>query len=1572
MDAAHLWGAPLSGRATQGGVRFQDRVAAVAAVRMLAGESLPASWAPSGSGAVATVSLETLDTVDDVVVRLAGERRCLVNAKANLALGADPGSPFGKALGQFLARTAELGFDPGRDRLVLATTPGASISVRTHFKAICARARDGALRTWDELATTDAEKSALDIVRRRVRAARGCGPADDWAPTYALLSALSVAVLGVDDGEAEAEGAIQALRQCVPQDRAALAWRTICDEMVRLAADRSGVDREGLRRVLRAHDVPLLDAPDLLPDIAQLRQCSERARRALAGNAVLPPAASGGRPVEIPRRVSDEIAAAAEGGNLLVVGEPGAGKTGALLQAARRIEAGGRPVLVLQADSPDVARLRDGPDASGARHPLGEVLQGIGGAPGVLFLDALDAARGDGAARAAADLMRIVRDEARGWTVVASVRRFDLRHDRTWQRGFRGDPPSPSFADPEFSMVRHVAVPRLDEGEIAAACATGPLREALAAACPATRELLRSPFHLRLVAELLAAGVAPGEAVRATSRSGLLAEHWAERVTGRGPDSIAREAVLGACARLMVERRSLRCPKLALAADHPGALAALLSDGVLTEDPVSGDVSFPHHILFDHAMARLVLSLGTDPEAFRAALAGPALLTLAPAAGIAVASAWEAGAGDGRNAYWQAALGLASSGDAALACAVVSREAAARAARGADLERLGDALRRWPGGPRREAAMRLARHLVQSLSAGTTPAAPDDPADDAWAWLALRLLEECDPGELQLPRVLMHVLAERLAIPTAAQAAWAEAARRCLAKTMLLENPGKAEIWTFAEAVIRTAPADRGGAEEALLPLLNAERLQRRGEIDLGGFAHQAGRLARELPGLYARAVTAAMLAPKPGKDEPTDMSGSHILPLTSNRRQDFESSIWQLLQRFDSFAAGNPADASRVAVEVTDATAKGDRPPRWTLSLHAFGKDRTIHALPHYHSEVEDLLTAWRRGLATRLGRGLDEDTLAALGAAAAGTSSVLWVALLELCADHPEGLHEHLTEALVPEVLGDFRLGTAADKLLGALHKSGTAEQRQRLERQLLAGEAGRWALRRLPTEKLTTEEARTVVLAALPSPKWPARPEPDEPVVAPGPEPASPLRRALEAARSAIDEHSGGTGNSATDAAVRKAMADLRTALGEAPSHDAATPEGWAVIARTCRRALEACWQDGTPVAEPPSDYRDMVLEVAAVAPFDANEAWDDAKAEAGYSLLLLIRHGRARDAELEAAVLRLSDNPSHEARRRMVSVANLACRADPELAWRLVEQCVAREEDVATLAAASAALSRFHGQDPARAAAFYAAALRPEVAGEEGEEPNNPAIAATALYVATGHPDARRVLTEALSQDGSRTRTAAACLGWLRGPISVRRSERLPEAGTERARALFALITTSTCDVIEEWLRGDAIGSAASDPVRQAVRVADIAARELLFASRARDDGMGSEEDVYDATARRGFLTWAGPLLHRLGAVPHPAVTHHVIQTLASFHDLDPGAAVAEVLSVALGGGAQGGYQLESLAVDLVVDVVRRALASGVVQGDPGLQDQVRRTLELFAAAGWPKAYDLAVQLPYLLR
>ena len=154
--------------------------------------------------------------------------------------------------------------------------------------------------------------------------------------------------------------------------------------------------------------------------------------------------------------------------------------------------------------------------------------------------------------------------------------------------------------------------------------------------------------------------------------------------------------------------------------------------------------------------------------------------------------------------------------------------------------RKADALRRWPGGPRREAALRLARHLVQSLSAGTTPAAPDNPAEDAWPWLALRLSEECDPEELQLPRVLMHVLAERAAAQTGAQAAWAEAARRCLAKTTALETPGKADICASTPICCQRfrRPAPTQATSKAL------------GAAAEGSRSHHGGLSANTAPGM--------------------------------------------------------------------------------------------------------------------------------------------------------------------------------------------------------------------------------------------------------------------------------------------------------------------------------------------------------------------------------------------------------------------------------------------------------------------------------------------------------------------------------------------------------------------------------------------------------------------------------------------------------------------------------------------------------------------------------------------------
>lgn len=91
--------------------------------------------------------------------------------------------------------------------------------------------------------------------------------------------------------------------------------------------------------------------------------------------------------------------------------------------------------------------------------------------------------------------------------MVASIRKFDLRYSQELQQLFLGEP-SAEFRDPEFMGIRHLNVPRLSDEELAQIPPQSPALQALITNAPQElQELLRVPFNLRLMAELLGIGM---------------------------------------------------------------------------------------------------------------------------------------------------------------------------------------------------------------------------------------------------------------------------------------------------------------------------------------------------------------------------------------------------------------------------------------------------------------------------------------------------------------------------------------------------------------------------------------------------------------------------------------------------------------------------------------------------------------------------------------------------------------------------------------------------------------------------------------------------------------------------------------------------------------------------------------------------------------------------------------------------------------------------------------------------------------------------------------------------------
>ena len=218
----------------------------------------------------------------------------------------------------------------------------------------------------------------------------------------------------------------------------------------------------------------------------------------------------------------------------LVVGQPGAGKSGATYEAARRLSEQGRDVICFAADRLDFTNHSQVQAELGLKHPLAEVIEAWdGNGKGVILIDALDAARGAAAGEVILALIQKLKNGSR-WNVVASVRKWDLRYNPDLRETFRSSAEvhAPSeLIDPEFSDVTHLSIPMFSLEELDRSALdlrlSGHLRES---ANRDTLELLRVPFNLRLAAELLDTGMEPAEFSPLRDQVGLLEAYWKRRV----------------------------------------------------------------------------------------------------------------------------------------------------------------------------------------------------------------------------------------------------------------------------------------------------------------------------------------------------------------------------------------------------------------------------------------------------------------------------------------------------------------------------------------------------------------------------------------------------------------------------------------------------------------------------------------------------------------------------------------------------------------------------------------------------------------------------------------------------------------------------------------------------------------------------------------------------------------------------------------------------------------------------------------------------------------------------------
>jgi hypothetical protein len=1076
----------FGGRGTAGGVNYEVRIAAFIAVKMLAGSKCSV-WNGISGADVSAITMQAPEPVDDIVVNLRGdaEARVFISAKersATISLTAK-GRAFADTVEAFVRQFLEL--SPAarmKSRFLWAVPSSAGLAATRNLvyalDALRMDAGDTSLSTFmcgRQPKEAKALKALLDAAGCAWKRQPGQSPTDNELRSFVREVHVQIYDFGYGQRhEIQAESEIRSHIVADPND-AQRVWEKLEHFFARVDQRGVRVTSGSLRQTLVADGIALQSQPDYAEDIGRLQELTARNLDRLKEHTTLPFGPKPTDAVHIPRTEElSALIAAAKSGHSLLTGEPGCGKSGLIHRLVEELQKERFPVVLLLAEEVF------GPDAtasanpSGLNHDFDDVLGNWpNGGRGFLITDALDAVRDMEAQKRLRCLLRDVQRGRSGWTVIASVREFDLKFGRELRESFPGAGVA-GHAKDDFAGVAHFHLTRLSEPQLdSLAARRKEIRPFIERARKNARSegIHRSPFYLRLAAELLSAGVTPERLADWNSPAVLLRRFWEARVT-QGAGSAQRQVALRTICRQMVDTRSMTVSLNQLIPDVQAldSVSELRSRGILQAPVlrhgtlVGGDeIRFTHHLLHDYAIARCLIPEPPAPF-YDFAARDPFLPVFYRQSFLfALEEIWDGP--NGREGFWESALRLEGTAKMYGLTRILAPVIAARRVETLpDLQPLlaaagsaGDI-----GSPGQKALLHLASAL-QDVGA-------DLIRTGAAGWCAfVEQLAGQLPAKPFTEWPLVHILArlnavnaandapQRLALNVAGRRLLAHHVSQNVAKER--QYPGRTAIETICRT-FTTAPAE---SEHALLSLLAPERLEKFPHLDLHDLADNLRHLGSGGDAVVLGLFKAAFAAgPARGQYEAT---GSRIMSMSFQTSDQWNMVHYALAGYYEARNGENAALMTEAACIAWNAIVRR-RVGRRGGADHILATIRFRGAVCDL---IEDYSHIWGRGFEREENRILSHFEKLLRGWAAAGDTarlnaaldrlavcnrtSVMWGGVLEAGVQNPSALGPLLQGVLnEPVFLTHPDYAYAGTALLASLHKAGDATQRERLERLIL----------------------------------------------------------------------------------------------------------------------------------------------------------------------------------------------------------------------------------------------------------------------------------------------------------------------------------------------------------------------------------------------------------------------------------------------------------------------------------------------------------------------------------------
>lgn len=935
---------PAGGRATQVGMDFGAAVGVWFATHLVTATPVGRRFGLGVGAFPVRLQFETGTGLDDIEVRLSDSSTILIQCKTRPSLSNAADSDLASTIAQLVrfmlhGLTPVTPADPARTSAVLAVATDASGSLNT-LEAACRMFDTGG--TWAEVyaRVNQRQRDALDTLRTHGNAEwhiqlGAFAPEEELAR---LASLFHIVRFDATEGGSDLREAARILgRRLFDSEEAGNAPVDALNAIVRrLVRSGAPADRGGVLQLLRAAGCEDIRAPEFDADIERLSERTRNEVTRLERHSRLP--IEGG--LAIPRACMPALRSAAEDGSLLVIGAPGAGKTGVLVALAKERLRDGLPTVFFSVDDLyGVTTLDALKTAFDLEAPVLEVLQNWPGSrPGLLIIDALDASRGGPSetlfAKFIEDALRILGER---WSVLASIRTFDLRNGRRFREAMVGTPPFQTYAETGLDDVRHFKIPQLDVGELADLTQrSAHIGELLEHAPPSLYELLKNVFNLSIASELITGGTTAASIGTIATQSELLEEYEDQRLPSNRLQGAVADSV-----KAMVDRRRLTVRKVDIRHE---ALEEVLRTGVLVP---SGDrVHFAHHVLFDHAAGRFYLDWSDAERLLTQVTGDPSIgLLLGPSLKFALERVWRDDS-SGRPRTWALTIAITSAHGIDPVVASVALRTVAESVK-SPIDVLGlcglfrDTSKAEVIGP---ALTRLSRYVSMSLA---DRGALSPSILLSWAEVATEAAMAGHRMYVDSVRFLLFTLSERADFSDRTLALkFGQAARKLLSLAWQFEP----ELSNLASSAIRMVTksfdTDVAASRKLLSRILQEPRFTEHAHEEAPWLAEGVSTIL-QTDADFAVEIYDVLFGRAAPADGDSWMGGnvSRIMPLRSNKRQDYDHARWHLQRALPAFLKTHPQSGT-IAVNRAALGLSGDRRSRVRVSAPkkvAIGSDLVL-----------------------------------------------------------------------------------------------------------------------------------------------------------------------------------------------------------------------------------------------------------------------------------------------------------------------------------------------------------------------------------------------------------------------------------------------------------------------------------------------------------------------------------------------------------------------------------------------------------------------------------------------------